>query len=132
MTETNPELKTAEGGAWSTQEMLQRGIALGELTRGRRRFQLAYWRNRFGGCHYPKWQFDRSMKVLPEVAEILGLFRTYDTMRVLSWFVQPVAPGRISLLDLIRSGRRRRAVAIVRREEQRNASVSPLSKKAIA
>ena len=53
-------------------------------------------------------------------------------MRVLSWFVQPVAHGRTSLLDLIRSGQGKRAVAVVRREEQRNASVPPFSKEALA
>ena len=132
MIETHPELKTAEGGAWSTREMLTKGIAIGDLTRRRRRFQVAYWRDRFGGFHYPKWQFDRSMKVRPEVAEILAVFRTHDTMRVLSWFVQPVTPGRKSLLDLIRAGRGDRAVAIVRQEEERNARVPPLSKAAIA
>lgn len=127
--EQDAELKTSEGGAWSTLEMIQRGFTLQALVRGRRRFQLAYWRDRFGGYHYPKWQFDQSMKVFPEVAEILALFRTHDTMRILTWFVRPVASKSKSLLDLIRSGRGGRAVAIVREEERQNASVGPLSKK---
>src|ERR1051325_6147205 len=99
--EENAELKIAEGGAWSVPEMIERGFTPQAREHGRREFQLAYWRDRFGGYHYPKWQFGGSMKVLPEVAEILAIFRTHDTMRVLAWFVQPVAPGGKSLLDLI-------------------------------
>ena len=34
--------------------------------------------------HHPKWQFDRTMQVLAEVGRMLKLFRTHDTMRVLS------------------------------------------------
>lgn len=132
MLETHPELKTAEGGAWSTPELIARGIPPVDLARRRRRFQLVYWRDRLGGYHYPKWQFDRSLHVRPEVTEILSLFRTHDTMRVLSWFVQPVTPGRKSLLDLIRAGRGERAIALVRQEEQRNAALPPLSKKSLA
>ena len=132
MAESHPELKTAEGGAWTTPEMIQRGIPLADLARRRRRFELVYWRDRFGGYHYPKWQFDRTMNVRAEVTEILAVFRTHDTMRVLTWFVQPVAPGCQSLLDLIRAGRGPRAVALVREEEQRNANVPPLSRRAVA
>ena len=53
MAESHPELKTAEGGAWTTPEMIQRGIPLADLARRRRRFELVYWRDRFGGYHYP-------------------------------------------------------------------------------
>lgn len=127
--EQNAELKTAAGGAWSTPEIVQKGFTPHQLEQGRRRFQIAYWRDRFGGYHYPKWQFDRSMKVIPEVAEVLGILRTHDTMRILSWFVRPVAPRGKTLLNLIRTKRGRRAVAIVREEERINASVPPLSKK---
>lgn len=130
--ELNAELKTAEGGAWCTGEMMQRGITAEDLVRRRRGFQIAYWKDRFGGYHYPKWQFDRTMRVLPEVGRILMLFRTHDTMRVLTWFVRPVATRSKSLLDLIRAGHGERAVALVRREEETNASVPPLSRGAVA
>jgi hypothetical protein len=132
MAELHPELKTAEGGAWTTPEMIQRGIPPVELARRRRRFELVYWRDRFGGYHYPKWQFDRAMNVRAEVTEILAIFRTHDTMRVITWFVRPVAPGSQSLLDLIRAGRGARAVALVREEEQRYANEPPLSRRVTA
>ena len=109
--------------------MIQRGFTAQALDQGRRQFKFVYWRDRFGGYHYPKWQFDRSMKVLVEVTEILALFRTHDTMRVLACFVRPAARSSKSLLDLIRAGSGGRAVAIVRKEERENASVGPLSKK---
>jgi hypothetical protein len=132
MAESHPELKTAEGGAWTTPEMIQRGLPPVELARRRRRFELVYWRDRFGGYHYPKWQFDRAMNVRAEVTAIFAIFRTHDTMRVITWFVRPVAPGRQSLLDLIRAGRGSRAVALVREEEQRDANEPPLSRRVTA
>ncbi|MGP1609302.1 MAG: hypothetical protein ACTS5G_01250, partial [Burkholderiales bacterium] len=127
-TEANAELKLAEGGAWSAPEMLKMGFSRAQLARCRRQFRIVYWQDRLGGYHYPKWQFDPAMVVLPAVAEILGVFRTHDTMRVLSWFVQAVAPGRKSLLELIRAGRNERAVALVREAERLDASVPELSK----
>lgn len=130
--EQNAELKIAEGGAWSTAELRQKGITRQELERGRRRFRIAYWRDRFGSYHYPKWQFDPSMRVIPEVADILATFRTHDTARILTWFVRPVAPGSKSLLDLIRKGKGQRAIEVVREEERADASFPPLSRKELA
>lgn len=57
------------------------------------------------------------------------MFRTHDTIRVLSWFVGPVTSSRESLLDLICSGRGKRAFALVGENERRNASIPPLSAK---
>lgn len=130
--EQSPELKTAEGGAWRTSEMLERGFTLEDLARRRRRFEVSYWKDRFGGYHYPKWQFDQTMNVLPDIVDILRIFRTHDTLRVLSWFVRPVTKDSKSLLDLIRKDKGKRAVEIVREEERQNAGVAPLSKKQVA
>jgi len=47
--EQNAELKMAAGGAWSAAEIVRKGIAPQQLERGRRRFQMVYWRDRFGG-----------------------------------------------------------------------------------
>jgi hypothetical protein len=115
-------LKEAEGGALSTDEFVERAkISRQALQDRRATFAIVYWTDAKGQCHYPKWQFDSDMQVLPHVRMILALLHTHDTLRVLTTFLVPsIGEPGTSALKLIHAGRGEEAVAAVRsREDER-------------
>lgn len=110
--ENHPNLVLAEGGAWHDRELFERGWSVAKLAGARRSFGIVAWRDRFGGWHYPKWQFDANLQVLPHVIRIVRLLRTRDALRVISHFLTSCR-GQPTCLDLIRTGRGARAFARV-------------------
>lgn len=116
--EKHPNVVLAAGGAWHEPELLRQGYTAQRLGKARRSFRIVSWRDRFGGWHYPRWQFDSELKVLPAVVEILRLFRSSDSLYVMTQFLCPVASDK-SFIELIRSGHGDRAVALAKEEVQR-------------
>ena len=70
----------AKGGAWHEPELIRRGYTVEGLAGERKQFGLIAWQDRYGGWHYPKWQFDADGRILPEVRSILRLFRSRDAI----------------------------------------------------
>lgn len=115
--ENHARVVLARGGAWREAEMIRRGYTVGELTRERRGCGLIAWRDRYGGWHYPKWQFGPDGRVLPEVRSILRLFRSRDSLYVMSQFLVPNDRGK-KLIDLILGGHGAAAVAAAEKEAE--------------
>jgi hypothetical protein len=118
--ENFPNTVLAEGGAWTQSELLRRGYTRATLAKARKDFAIIAWSDRFGGLHYPRWQFDERFQVIPAIAEILSILRSRDELYVMGQFLSRY-PSRKSLLELIRSGRGKKAVdlARARREEEK-------------
>ncbi len=111
--ENHPRVVLAKDGAWHEPELIRRGYTPGRLAKARTGFGILAWRDRFGGWHYPKWQFGADGAVRPEVIQILRLFRSRDTLYVMSQFL--FREGRDKpLIDLIRSGRSDVAIRMAR------------------
>ncbi len=113
-------LKNGNGGAWSAAEIVERAKISRQALRERRdTFAVVYWTDAKGCCHYPKWQFDADLQVLPPVRAILALLRTHDTVRVLTTFLVPsIGEPGTSPLQLIRAGRGKEAVVAIRSREK--------------
>lgn len=109
--ENFPNVVLAAGGAWHERELLRHGYTPESLAKARRGFSIVSWKDRFGGWHYPRWQFDPQMKVLPSIVKIVRLFRSSDSLYVMSQFLCPVASKK-TLLELIRSGHGDKAVSL--------------------
>lgn len=124
--EKHPILVLAEGGAWHEADLLRQGYTIERLAKARKTFGIVSWRDRFGGWHYPRWQFDAELNVLPSVVEILRLLRSFDSLYVLGQFLRPIARKK-TLIQMIRSGRGDKAVALVR-EEVRQIRAEPRMK----
>lgn len=109
--ENHPQVVLALGGAWHEPELRRQGFSSDSLAAARKRFGILAWQDRFGGWHYPKWQFGADGRVLREVAAILRLFKSRDTLYVMSQFLY-LNDGHQSLIELTRSGRGAQAVAL--------------------
>lgn len=109
--ENHPQVVLAMGGAWHEPELRRQGFTSDFLAAARRRFDILAWQDRFGGWHYPKWQFDTEGRVLRDVAAILRLFKSRDTLYMMSQFLYP-DDGHKPLIELILSGRGDEAVAL--------------------
>ncbi len=83
------------------------------LDRLRRSYEILEWPDRFGGRHYPRWQFDPKWRVLSGVRDVLRIFRSRDALYVTSQFILR-RNGRPSLLQLIRRRRAKRAAELAR------------------
>jgi hypothetical protein len=105
----------AEGGAIGEAELRATGYTAGELTRLRRSYGVLAWCDRFGGRHYPKWQFDRKWRVLPGVRDVLRIYRSPDVLYMMTQFMISRV-GRISLLRLIRRGESNYAAELAREQ----------------
>ncbi|MSU60243.1 MAG: hypothetical protein EXS35_19080 [Pedosphaera sp.] len=126
--ERHPQVVLAKGGAWHEPELIRRRYTSDSLAKARRTFGILAWRDRFGGWHYPKWQFDEDGKVLPQVVEILRLFRSSDVLYVMSQFLFAVAPDK-ALIELIGSGRGDKAVTIATKRVREISAEPKLSRK---
>jgi hypothetical protein len=113
VSEHNPTVVLAEGGALCESELRTAGYTKRDLARLRRSYGVLAWRDRFGGRHYPKWQFDPKRRVIPGVRELLRIFRSHDVLYVMTQFVIRRG-GQPSLLQLIRRGRVNRAAELGR------------------
>ena len=111
--EHHPAVVLAEGGALCESDLRALGYTKRELARLRRSYGILAWRDRFGGRHYPKWQFDPKWRVLPGVRDVLRIFRSRDVLYVMTQFIIR-RDGQPSLLRLIRRGRANRVADIVR------------------
>jgi hypothetical protein len=112
--ENHHRVVLAGGGAWHEPELIRRGYTAAGLARDRKQFGLIAWQDRYGGWHYPKWQFGADGQVLPEVRSILRLFRSRDALYVMSQFLFPNDEGK-TLLALIRKGRGATAIAAAKK-----------------
>ena len=121
----------AEGGSLHEPELLGHGYERVSLAAARKNFSILAWQDRFGGWHYPTWQFDAKFSVRPDVVEILRLFRSRDSLYVISNVVFPL-DSKYSLLDLIRSGKGGEAVTRVRAKLAEERSFEDLSPSQLA
>jgi hypothetical protein len=113
LAEHYPAVVMAEGGALCESELKAVGYTEGELARLRRSYGVLAWRDRFGGRHYPKWQFDPKWRVITGVRDVLRIFRSHDVLYVMTQFIIR-RDGQPSLLRLIRWGRANRASELAR------------------
>ena len=128
--ENHSRVVLAKGAAWHEPELIRRGYTPGRLARARARFDILAWRDRFGGWHYPKWQFGADGAVVPEVSQILRLFRSRDALYVMSQFL--FREGRDKpLIDLIRSGRGDVAMRVARERMQELRAEPRISRKQV-
>ena len=128
--ENHPHVVLAKDGAWHEPELIRRGYTLGRLSKARTGFDILAWRDRLGGWHYPKWQFRADGAVLPEVIQILRLFRSRDTLYVMSQFL--FREGRHKpLIDLIRSGRGAVAIRMARERARELRAEPQISRKQV-
>lgn len=125
--EQHPTVVLAKGGALCESELEAVGYTERELARLRQSYGILAWRDRFGGRHYPKWQFDPKWRVFRGVRDLLRIFRSRDVLYVMTQFIMR-RDGQPSLLQLIRRGRANRAADIVRakvRDEDAEPKLSP-------
>jgi hypothetical protein len=124
--EQHPNVVLAKGGSLCESELRVVGYTERGLALLRRSYGILAWRDRFGGRHYPKWQFDPKGRVFCGVRDLLRIFRSRDALYVMTQFIfrrdrQP------SLLQLIRWGRANRAADIVRANVRHNEAEPKLS-----
>ena len=73
LAEHHPAAVLAEGGALCESELKAVGFTASQLARLRRSYGVLAWPDRFGGRHYPKWQFDSKWRVVPGVSDVLRI-----------------------------------------------------------
>ena len=104
--------RTAEGGAWTGQELETRfRLTPATLHRRRKEHRIVSWRDALHHFYYPKWQFTASGALLPGIQDILDKFRSSDEWRVMRYFLTPRGGGGRTPLDLLRRGEVEKAVA---------------------
>ena len=124
--EDHPTVVLAEGGAICESELRAAGYTKRGVDRLRRSYGILEWRDRFGGRHYPKWQFDPKWSILPGIQDVLRIFRSRDALYLMSQFIVR-RDGGPSLLQLIRWGRANRAAEIARAQVRADAAEPKLS-----
>jgi hypothetical protein len=99
-------LQTAEGGAWTGQELLALfNLMPSTLHRRRKEHRVIYWRDARHEFHYPKWQFTPTGALLPGIQQVLEQFKSQDEWRVMSYFLGKRAQlDGLRPLDLLRQG----------------------------
>lgn len=107
------EMKNAEGGAWTGQELRELfDLTPATLHKRRAEHRIVYWRDAKHDFHYPKWQFTPTGAILPGVQEILQIFRSDDEWGVMSYFLgQRRQLGDRRPLDLLRAGEKDKVAA---------------------
>lgn len=81
-------LKTNEGGAWTEQEMLAKfNLSTNDLRTLRKHHLLLSWVDAKLQNNYPKWQFTEDRTLLPGVQEVLRIFKSDDTWRIMRYFL---------------------------------------------
>lgn len=100
------QFQTAEGGAWSGAELLERfGLTAAVLHKRRKEHRIVFWRDAQHNFHYPKWQFNAAGALLPGIQEVLEIFQSQDEWRVMRYFLDPRAQlSGLRPLDLLRQG----------------------------
>jgi hypothetical protein len=134
LSENHPSVVLAEGGAVCKSQLNAAGYTEKELDRLRHSYEILEWPDRFGGRHYPRWQFDPKLNVLPGVRDVLRIFRSRDVLYVMSQFIVR-RNGRPSLLQLIRRRRAKRAAELARaqvRADDAEPEFSPRLRKELA
>lgn len=99
-------LKTARGGAFDTPALCAAMRCTPEdLRRRRESFELVWWVDDSGRCHYPRWQFGHDGRVNQSIVSVLRILRPSDPMDAVYHLLCPQsALDERSLLDLIEAG----------------------------
>ena len=107
------EMKNAEDGAWTGQELRAHfGLTPATLHKRRVEHRIVYWRDAKHDFHYPKWQFTPTGAILPGVQEVLQIFRSEDEWGVMSYFLgKRQQLGDRRPLDLLRQGEKATVLA---------------------
>ena len=129
--EDHPQVVLRMGGAWHEPELRRWKHSPRSLAGARKRFEILAWRDRFGGWHYPKWQFGADGRVLPEVAAIVRMYRSRDVLYVMSQFLYS-EQGHKPLIELIQSGRGAEAVALATERVRELRAEPPLPAEEVA
>jgi len=129
--EDQPQVVLRMGGAWHEPELRRWKHSPRSLAAARKRFEILAWRDRFGGWHYPKWQFGADGRVLPEVAAIVRMYRSRDVLHVMSQFLYS-EQGHKPLIELIQSGRGDEAVALATERVRELRAEPPLPAEEVA
>lgn len=107
------KLKTAEGGAWSGNELNKRfGLTPATLHGRRKARRIVVWRDPKHAFFYPRWQFTEAGALRPGIEKILKIFNSADEWRVMRYFLSPrrQLDGK-KPLDLLRAGEVEKVVA---------------------
>ena len=116
------ELREAEGGAWTGQELRGRfELTPATLCRRRKEHRIISWRDARHDFHYPKWQFTPAGASLPGIQEVLAVFLSGDEWRIMRYFLGKRAQlAGLSPLDLLRRGEKEKVLAHAKLHAQQN------------
>ena len=100
------EMRAAEGGAWTGNELKELfKLDAATLHSRRKGHRIISWRDPKNNFHYPKWQFNPAGALLPGIQEVLQIFKSHDEWRIVRYFLghRDQLCGRRPL-DLLREG----------------------------
>jgi hypothetical protein len=85
---TLARMRDAEGGSMTGAELLRHyHLTPATLHRRRKEHRIVFWQDARHGFHYPVWQFTATGSLIPGIQEVLRIFKSGNSTRVMRYFL---------------------------------------------